>query len=242
MKIQNKYRNRIIFAALGFGIAGAIWGLEAYRGTVGAGESFTNPFSYILGAVALGVFGGLALSTMFHRHTTTGSLVSRFVLDAKNCLFNKLFWKILILGTLGWIVAFFLPAVWVEWWAIAGGVVIAALFAPFSETSNFVNSALPYLKLAPDLKITLLIFQFGASGVIAGFVYSLIFKVKILRTVLWSAGGFALAALIGPILGNLIGGAVDSLLASYILTFVIICVILGICLSVGIYKEKAEKT
>ena len=29
-KIQNTYRNRIIFAVLGFGLAGAIWGCASF--------------------------------------------------------------------------------------------------------------------------------------------------------------------------------------------------------------------
>jgi len=44
---------RASVAAAGFGFGGMLWGLEAYRGTVGAGESFTNPFSYILGTIVV---------------------------------------------------------------------------------------------------------------------------------------------------------------------------------------------
>ena len=61
IKTMSFWRRTGILVA-GFGFGGVLWGLEVYRGTVGSDEVFTNPFSYILGAVALGVFGGLALA------------------------------------------------------------------------------------------------------------------------------------------------------------------------------------
>lgn len=219
-------------SAAGFGVGGALWGLEAYRGTVGSDEVFTNPFSYILGAVAMAVFGGLALSTMFHRHTMEGGLINISISDARNCLSNKLFWKILILGTLGWLVAFLLPAVWAyELFLFGGQITIIFEFFASGETIDKLFSLQPYLGVA------YLWLEFLLAGAILGLVYSLIFKTKILKAVLWSAGGFALASIAGPILGNLIGDLFGSLLVSYLITFLVIGVSFGLFLELGIYRK-----
>jgi len=235
-KIQkNGSWKRAAVAAVGFGIGGIFWGLEAYRGTVGAGESFTNPFSYILGAVALGVFGGLALA-----YVTKAKGVSFGWKTCFGCLSGTHTIKIIGLGLVGWFVAFALPAVWLEWWFLWGSILLPFLLAIFTIPLGVVGlDEIINPGLAPSLFVGNLWLEFLIAGGIIGLVYSLILKTKITRAVLWSAGGFALASLIGPILGNLIGGVVNSLLASYILTFVIICVIFGVCLTMGIRREQA---
>src|SRR3989338_6266546 len=53
-------RTAILMAGFGFG--GLLWGFEAYRGTVGTADAFVSPFSFILGAVAMGFFGGVAVA------------------------------------------------------------------------------------------------------------------------------------------------------------------------------------
>lgn len=236
MNIQDTFRNRIIFAVLGFGLGGAIWGLEAYRGTVGAEESFTNPFSYILGAAALAVFGGLALSL------SRGLFLSRRTL------------KIIGLGLVGWLVAFALPTVWAYKLFLFGGILAYPLFgiayvldkvgwamrASTSYADFFLDQFNHLTQIDPSLSIGGLWLEFLLTGMIIGFVYSLIFKdAKIVKTVLWSAGGFAVAALVGPILGNLIGNLFNVLFVNYILTFIIICVIFSVCLTVGTRRKQA---
>lgn len=217
---------RASVAAAGFGLGGFLWGLEAYRGTVGAGESFTNPFSYILGAVALAVFGGIALSYI----TQADGLPfwsGRF-------LFSKHTLKIVGIGLIGWLVAFLLPAVWVEWWfSVGGGIISFVILTPFSFLLKI--DLVSIVNLKPSLMTGHLWLEFLFTGAIVGFVYSMILKTKILRTVLWSAGGFAVASLVGPILGNLAENLFSSLLVSYILTFVFVCAIIGACVYGGIY-------
>lgn len=228
-KIQNTgFLRQAAVAAVGFGIGGLLWGLEAYRGTVGAGESFTNPFSYILGAVALAVFGGLALAYATHLNGSVS--LSRFLLS-KHTL------KIVGIGLVGWLVAFLLPAVWVEQLSIGSVLLLSIVLSPLNETGAFVDTIINYIGLDPALHMGGLFLEFLASGAIVGLVYSLILKTKILKTVLWSAGGFALASLIGPILGNLIGNLFGLLLVSYLVTFLIIGIIFAASLTYGLRRS-----
>ena len=74
------------------------------RGSVGGGESFTNPFSYILGAVAMAVFGGFSLVYLGHFQRLNEPL-SRWIFSGSTA-------KIIGLGLVGWLVAFAVPMVW----------------------------------------------------------------------------------------------------------------------------------
>ena len=226
--LEVSFWKRTAVLAIGFGVGGAIWGLEAYRGTVGSGEVFTNPFSYILGAVSLAVFGGLALAYLSQ---INGSFSMSRLFLSKNTL------KIVGFGTLGWLVAFLLPMVWVEWMLLGGGILVVGIVL---LGSIFSIDLVPFIVLEPSLLVGHLWFHFLLIGAIVSVIYVLILKTTIVRIALWSAGGFAIASLIGPILGNLIGDAFNSLLVSYILTFVFICVIFGVSLAVGMRKEQAE--
>lgn len=204
-------KNKFI-VALGFGIGGALWGLEAYRGTVGSDEVFTNPFSYILGAVALAICGGIALS---------------FVLSHSGSFFTLKTAKILGLGLVGWLVAFLVPAVWVDQLSIGSVLLLSIIVSPLNQTGAFVDNIINYIGLDPAMHIGGLSLEFFATGAIAGFIYSLIFKTKISKTVLCGAGGFALASLLGPILGNMAGDLFGSLFVSYLVTFLVIGTIFG---------------
>lgn len=230
IKTTSFWKRAAVLAA-GFGVGGAIWGLEAYRGTVGSGEVFTNPFSYILGAVSLAVFGGLVLAYLSQINGSTP--LSRLFLS-KNTM------KIVGLGLVGWLVAFLLPAVWLNKLLFIGLLILSFILSPF-EASGSLGQFLPnYLRLDPSLNVGILFVEFLFAGLIIGLVYSLILKTKIIRMMLWAAGGFALAALIGPILGNLIGNLFGALIVNYTLTFVIICVIFGVSLAVGMRGKQTE--
>jgi hypothetical protein len=176
--------------------------------------------------VALGVFGGLAL---FYVSARGGSAFGGKRGGAREA------GKIIGLGIVGWLVAFALPAVWVEQLSIGSILLLSVILSPLNQMGAFIDSITNYMGLDPAMHIGGLLLEFFAAGAIIGLVYSLILKTKVVRAVLWSAIGLALASFIGPILGNLIGGLFDSLILSYILTFVFICVIIGLCVYGGIY-------
>ncbi len=208
MTIMEKMKYALV-PAIGFGIGGALWGWECFRGTVGAGEVITNPFSYILGAVYLGVFGGVSLVI--------------FSKDIKKIL------KVVLLGIGGWIVAFLVPAIFSYYLFLSGGVItfIPELFTDGGTIEKFIV-------LEPSLPVGGFWLEFLLTGMIAGLFYALILKNRI-KPILWKgAVGFALGSLIGPVIGNLLGGG--SVFASYIITFSIIGIILGKFLGLSVRR------
>ena len=212
MKNKNIIQN-ILTPVLGFGLAGALWGWECYNGTVGVEYAITNPFSFILGAVYLGVFGSLSL-VVFSR-------------DIKKIL------KVVGLGIVGCLVGFLLPAIFGYWLWLFGGIItfIPELFVKRSVIEEFII-------LKPSLDITYLWLYFLLTGIIAGFFYSLILKVK-KWSMIWRGGvGFALASLVSPVIGNLIGNLFNSLFLTYLITFFLIGGIFGLFLVWGILKTK----
>ena len=108
------------------------------------------------------------------------------------------------------------------------------------ESESLLRVIPTYLGLEPSLRIATLFLEFLLTGAIAGLVYAIVLKARILRMVSWSAGGFALASLIGPIFGNLIGDLFGSLLVGYLITFLIIGATFGKFLSFGIYNKEKE--
>jgi len=230
-------KNKLI-VALGFGVGGALWGLEAYRGTVGSDEVFTNPFSYILGSVALAICGGIALAYI----KSLTLLPSRLSYPKRGGAREGV--KIIGLGLIGWVVAFALPAVWAYELFLFGSVftpfLVGILVIP-AETMGLNGVINPILN--PSFMVGNFWLEFLITGVIIGLIYALVMKTKILKAVLYSAGGFALASLLGPILGNLIGNIFGSLFISYISTFTIIGVVFGFFLGAGVFSRgKIEVT
>lgn len=194
-------------SAFGFGIGGLLWGLEAYHGTVGSDEVFTNPFSYVLGAVAMAICGGAAFA-----YLKKGGMREAA--------------KLIGLGLVGWLAAFFVPGVWAYQLYLGGGMMISALLSPVGDTS-LADYFIRNIGLDPSLIVGVFILEFLISGIIIGAVYAFILKATIIKTALWAGFGFAIASLIGPILGNLIGGLFDSLLISYLVTFLVIGKVFG---------------
>lgn len=206
----------IVTPAIGFGLAGLIWGWEAYRGTVGAGETFTNPFSYILGAVAFGILGSLSLVL--------------FSGDKK-----KIF-KAVTMGLVGWIVSFLVPALFLNWLLIGGGI----LLLPVAWIAKLIKIDLvSLLRLDPSLIVGHLWLEFLFTGLLVGLMYGLLLKVKIRQIIVYCAIGFASISWGGPIFGSLIGNAIDSLFVGYLVTFGLIGTVLGLLLGgVMIYQKK----
>lgn len=212
--IQNvSLKKYLLTCAAGFGLGGLLWGLDAFFGTVGADEVFTNPFSYILGIVALGLLGSLSL-----------------ILFSKN---TRKILKVSLLGLLGCLVGFIGVALFSYYLYLYGGLFLSGItsfFVRAEELKRFIN-------LEPSLVVGGIWLIFVLSGGITGLFYSLILKTKI-WPIVWRGGtGFVLGSLIGPVIGNLVGNALNSLLVSYLITFAIISISLGLFLGWGIYKN-----
>ena len=213
-------RRRWYGVVFGFGLAGALWGWQAYSWVIEEEEVFTNPFSFILGALFLGVFGGLAL-TIFSR-------------DIKKIL------KVVILGTLGWIVAFFVAGIFSWPWLIGLGTFILQPLNMFLVLKLALNTDFLF-NLRPSLIVAPLWLGFLISGFIISLFYALILKKKIKPLIINGSLSFGLASIFSPIIGNLIGNSLfNSLLLAYLITFILISTIFALFLAKAIYKQENE--
>ena len=212
--IQNvSLKKYLLTCAVGFGLGGLLWGLDAFFGTVGAGEVFTNPFSYILGIAALGLLGSFSL-----------------ILFSKN---KRQILKVSLSGLFGCLAGFVGVALFSYYLYLYGGLILANIFGRFLDI-EIINK---FINLSPSLGVGDLWLVFFLSGGILGLFYSLILKTKI-WPIIWRGGtGFVLGSFVGPVIGNLVGNALNSLLASYLIAFAIISISLGLFLGWGIYKN-----
>ena len=219
---MSQFQKQLLASAAGFGIGGFLWGWQATE-AITSKDNFINPFSYILGAVFLGIFG-------------SGSLVM-FSKDKKKIL------KTIGLGTLGWTVAFLAPAAWAYQLFIAGAVTLAVPLSilekikiPYETLINFST----LLDLRPNFSIGNFWIEFLLTGIIIGIIYSYILHKKVINNLLYNGIGFVSAAIISPIVGNLIGNLFHFTSLNYLITFSLIGIILGIFLAWGIYKNAAS--
>lgn len=208
----------IVTPAVGFGLAGLIWGWEAYRGTVGAGETFTNPFSYILGAVAFGILGSLSLVL--------------FSGDKKKII------RVVIFGTIGWIVAFILPAIFAYSLYISGSVLLSIILFPFQFSENLSDIFIANIGLEPSLNIGGFLIEFFLTGMIIGLLYGFILKIRILQTVLVSSIVFGTMSVLVPLSGNLLRFVGAPLFIVYLFTFAIIGLVLGLLLGRAVNYQR----
>ena len=220
-------RRRWYGVVFGFGLAGALWGWECYRGTVGSGDVITNPFSFILGAVFLGFFGSIVLA-LFKDNLAENS--SRYI---------KKILKVVLLGTAGCMVGFVVPLVFSYELFLVGGIFLSPVVILLSFFVSH-QTVMEILMLEPSLRIAHFGVEFLLTGTIIGLSYALILKAKIKPLVLRGSIGFALASIISPIIGNLIGNnLLNSLFSAYIITFALIGVIFGIALSSKLLERRS---
>lgn len=214
----------VLTPVLGFGLGGALWGWQAYS-LIDSGKIHASPFSYILGAVFLGVLG-------------SGSLVL-FSGDWKKIL------RVIGLGTVGWVVAFVVPRIFEYWLWLGGGLFLAMTISPIESFSGetLANYFIRFMSLKPNLQIANFFIEFLLIGIIVGMLYYFVFKAKMIRTILFGALGFAMASIVSPIFGNIAGNIVGSLFASYLVTFSLIGIIFGFALVWGLrnYAEVQSK-
>ncbi len=208
-KIKLSKIKYILTPALGFGLAGVVWGWSLYTRI----PEINYPLT-ILGAIFLGIFGGLGLSIW-----------------SKNI---KQILKTCILGLLGSIIGFFIAFLGIyhvaNWGTFIIGLLFNLILLPIS-LSKFVSG------LEPSLIILAYWLNFILAGLFVGLFFALALKTK-LWPMIWRGGiGFGLGAIVSPIIGNLLGNLFNSILISYITTFALINVILGLFLVLGIKRN-----
>jgi len=197
------FKKYLLTSAIGFGLGGALWGWELHS---------SIPIRYpltALGAILIGIFGGIGLSVWFRN------------------------WKIILktigFGLLGCGIGFFLTGIGI-YPLFLSGTWFLSIF-PWPDT------IIDLIKLSPSLKIGAYWLNFAVAGILIGLFYALALKTKF-WPMIWRGGtGFVLGSLIGPIIGNLIGNAFNSLFVSYLVTFSVIGIILGLFLAWGVYKN-----
>ena len=116
------FKKYLLSSAIGFGLGGALWGWEAFRGTVGAGEVFSNPFSYILGAIIMGFMGGISL-VLFSKN------IKRILLSG-------------LLGVIGCFIGFIGIGVFSYYLFLYGGLFLSSITAPIISAEilkKFIN-------------------------------------------------------------------------------------------------------
>lgn len=218
LKKKRRLFKFLFFPAIGFGIGGVLWGWECYRGTVGTDKSFTNPFSFILGAIYFGFFGSLFLN---------------FLLDKQSLTIKKLL-KMEVLGIIGCVVGFIVSTISVDLLLVGGSIItpILGIIEYFLPHYILVES----LRLEPSLIIGHLWFGFLITGIIITFFHTYREKKKL---TLWRGGiGFALASFVSPVIGNFLS---VSLFFTYFTTFFLIGFIFGLFLGLGIWKSRDVK-
>lgn len=207
--LKNPKFRYIITPAIGFGLGGAIWGGVLYKWSLGV--SSPNPFSYIYGAISLGLFGSISL-TLFSQ--SIRSILRTSIFGILGSLIGFVF-----VGSMSYYL-FLLGRTFAPWRILLG-----------DERWDKISQLRPSLTLG-DFWIAFLV-----AGFIIGIFYSFALGKRKFLVGLYGSTGLALGALIAPIAGNTFGILASSLLASYIFTFLLIGLLLGVFLGVAMTKQ-----
>lgn len=192
MKIQNTYRNRILFAVLGFGLAGAIWGgWDLYTD-----EAVTYPLTAV-GGLSLAILGGLGLSL------PSGNIKSIL--------------KILGLGLIGNVIGFGLAGFGIYNLSILGIRIFSLLPLPVSFVDLIsleprLGIAAYWLNFALAGAFMGLFFALGLKGRILS---------MILRGAIGFGLAAIVGPILGNLIGNLFGSLLMSYLVTFLIIGVI---------------------
>ena len=217
---SKEFRKQLVAVVLGFGIGGMLWGFHCYDWVTSHNEAFTNPFSIILGAFWISIFGGLALAFSFLREK------------------RKEFLLLIFLGIPVWVLAFVMPGIFNEWLYILSAIISLIYIVIFYL---FKVNITPLLNLKPSLVIAGIWLEFLFTFLLVAIFYSFFFKKSSkLKLILIPPIWVAIFAIISPIIGNLIGFYLfHSLLLAYLLTFLLI----SLSFALSLFKEiKYEKS
>ncbi|MCD6528276.1 hypothetical protein J7K44_01420 [bacterium] len=218
---SKEFKRQLFAVVLGFGIGGMLWGWQCYDWTTSHNEAFTNPFSIILGALWISIFGGLALAFSFLREK------------------KKKFLLLFFLGIPAWFLAFLIPGIFSSWlWY--GSLIFLHPFVLFFFLLFDSNKIVSLFDLDPSLHIGTLCLEFFFSFLLIAVFYSFFFKKPSkLKLIFIPPIWVGIFAIISPIIGNLIGVYLfHSLLLSYLLTFLLI----SLSFALSLFKEIKYET
>jgi len=213
-KSSNEFKKQLLAAILGFGVGGMLWGFHCYDWATSHNEAFTNPFSIILGAFWISIFGGLALAFSFLKESKRRSLL------------------LIFLSIPAWVLGFVIPGIFNEWLYILSAVISPIYIVIFYL---FKVDITPLLNLKPSLVVAGIWMEFLFTFLLITIFYSFFFKKPSkLKLIFIPPIWVAIFAIISPIIGNLIGTYLfHSLLLSYLLTFLLI----SLSFALSLFKE-----
>lgn len=195
------FRKYLLINALGFGLAGAIWGAARFFLVPVSATTIDFPLHYIL-VFSISILGGLSLTYGIGNLKHAGRVIGFGFLGSVPSL---------LAGALSEFYLFSLGDSLLPWTRFESG---SFFWADFSN-------------LEPNIMVGNLWITFLIMGAIIGIFFALGLKIKI-WTMAWRAGvGMALGSIIGPVLGNL----VDPLWLSYLVTFSIITALMGVAIA-----------
>jgi len=216
---SKEFKRQLFAVVLGFGIGGMLWGFHCYDWATSHNEAFTNPFSIILGALWISIFGGLALAFSFLREKRKKILL------------------LIFLGIPVWVLAFVMPGIFSEWLYILSAIISLIYIVIFYLFKVDITSL---LNLKPSLAVAGIWLEFLFTFLIVTIFYSFFFKkLSKLKLIFIPSIWVAIFAIIAPIIGNLIGVYLfHSLLLSYLLTFLLISLSFALSLFKAIKYER----
>jgi len=219
---SKEFRKQLIAVVLGFGIAGILWGWQCYDWTTSHNEAFTNPFSLILGALYLAIFGGLGLGWAFFREN------------------KRKFLFLILLGIPAWLIAFLVPGIANYWLFWGGGIFLFPFYLLMSYFSEIIRFQGSLIDLAPSLVVGSLWLEFLLSGILISLFLLIFLKPKNKKYFFLPGLFFSFSSLIAPLISNLMEFYLfHSLLLSYLLTFLLI----SLSFALSLFKEiKYEKS
>jgi MFS family permease len=254
-KESKEFRRQLLAVVLGFGVGGILWGWQCYNWVTTHNEVFTNPFSFVLGAIYLAIFGGLGLGWAFFRKD------------------KKKFLLLILLGIPIWVVAFLVGQILSVFMLFSIDVDPAQVFyitIPFLFLEVITNLFIslfqffivsPFMLIhyfVPSFKIPELLFNFNdllnlqpqllIFGAWLGFIcvaslmslfYFYFFSVKNKKSFIYLVSlTVFLFSLISPIFANLIAFYLcHSLFLAYLFTFFLITTIFSLVLFKAVKHE-----
>ena len=215
---SQKFRKEFWLVILGFSLGGILWGWFCFDWILTHQETFTNPFSFILGAFSLALFGGLSLSLIFFKKS------------------KKKFWLCFLLGFPAWILAFLLPGIGVYFLWLGSLVILRPFVILFILITNN-EKIVSLLNLHPSLGVGTFLLQFFLSFFLITLFYALFFsQISKVKFLLLPPLFGALASIFSPLLANLLGFyLLHSLFLAYLLTFFFITFSFAFCLTKFIF-------
>ena len=221
--MTNFLKKETLIGSLGFGIGGILWGKQCFDWVITHSESFSNPFSFVLGAGYLAILSALSLSYVFLKSQ-----------KAKVFLF-------ILLSVLVWVFSFLVVGIFVDFLWSLSLFTLQPFVAGFILLTKIENAPV-VLDLKPSLRVATLWIEFLLTFFLVSIFYSLFLKKSLRKKViLYPPIVGSVASVFAPVVGNIVGFyLLHSLFLAYVLTFFLVSFSFGLML-VKELKNEREK-